>query len=59
MDDLTTVYEIVNEDLQVVAREKLNRELTQPEIDLISKGIHEAIDWHAIISDTITATGIE
>lgn len=53
----TIIYQLTTEDLQNVANETLNRNLTADEITCIELKIGDYIDWHealhAAINDTI------
>lgn len=47
------IYSLSIQDLQNVANEELNRELTNKEIKIITEKIGNHIDWYSIISETI------
>lgn len=47
------IYQLTVEDLQNVANDLLNRELTNKEIELLEDKIVEHIDWYSIIQDLI------
>jgi hypothetical protein len=53
----TIIYQLTTEDLQNVANEALNRDLTADEIAGIELKIDDYINWHeilhAVINDTI------
>ena len=48
------IYQLVINDLQLVAMEILNRKLTPSEIQIISIKIADRIDWHDAISSVIS-----
>jgi len=48
-----TVYELSIEDLQLVAKEVLERELTDEEIVAIGNSVGEYIDWFQAIENAI------
>jgi hypothetical protein len=48
-----TVYEISLEDLQVVAREILQRELTSDELTAVGNSVGNYIDWFQAIENAI------
>jgi hypothetical protein len=48
-----TVYEISLEDLQVVAREVLERELTTKELTAVGNSVGNYIDWFQAIEKAI------
>jgi hypothetical protein len=43
------IYQLTVEDLQNVANEDLNRDLTEEEVKLLEDKIGDYIDWHEII----------
>lgn len=47
------IYKLVVEDIQEVARQKLDRNLTDAEINSILDLIAEKINWHEAIADSI------
>lgn len=47
------VYSLNVEDIQTVAREELERELTSKEIEKIEDTVAENIDWYGAILDAI------
>ncbi|MFZ4402070.1 MAG: hypothetical protein ACOYO1_18720 [Bacteroidales bacterium] len=48
------IYQLVINDLQLVAMEILNRKLTPSEIQIISIKISDQIDWYDAISSVIS-----
>ncbi|MFQ3599464.1 MAG: hypothetical protein SNJ55_10430 [Chloroherpetonaceae bacterium] len=48
------IYQLTVEDLQNVANEELNRDLTEEEIKLLEDKIGDYIDWYEIISSAIS-----
>jgi hypothetical protein len=48
-----TVYEISLEDLQLVAREVLERELTTKELTAVGNSVGNYIDWFQAIENAI------
>jgi len=48
-----TIYQLTVEDLQNVANEVLERELTENEINLLEEKIGDYIDWYDIIHSAI------
>lgn len=48
-----TVYELFIEDLQLVAREVLERELTNEEIAAVGNAVGDYIDWFQAIENAI------
>jgi hypothetical protein len=48
-----TVYEISVEDLQEVAKEALERELTEDELTAVGNRVGDYIDWFQAIENTI------
>ena len=48
-----TVYEICVDDLQQVAREVLERELTDDEITAVGNSVGDYIDWFQAIENAI------
>jgi hypothetical protein len=48
------IYQLTVEDLQNVANEKLNRNLTEEEIKLLEDKIGDNIDWYETISAAIS-----
>ena len=48
-----TVYEISVEDLQTVAREVLERELSSKEIAAVANSVGDYIDWFQAIENAI------
>ena len=49
-----TIYQLTTEDVQTVAQEEIERELTPEEIENIKDSIAEKIPWYDAISDSIT-----
>lgn len=49
-----TVYQLTIEDIQNVARQELERELSVQEIDLIRNRIAERIRWYDVIADSLS-----
>jgi hypothetical protein len=49
-----TVYQLTIEDIQNVARQELERELSVQEIDLIRNRIAEKILWYDVIADSLS-----
>jgi hypothetical protein len=47
------IYQLTVEDLQNVANDNLNRDLTKEEIELLEDKIGDYIDWYEIISTSI------
>lgn len=47
------IYQLTVEDLQTVAREELDRDLTETEIKLLEEKIGDYIDWYNAIHDAI------
>ena len=50
-----TVYELSVDDLQMVAREVLGRELTDEEIARVADSVGDYIDWFQAIENAIHA----
>lgn len=48
------IYQLTVEDLQNVANDELNRDLTEDEIKLLEDKIGDYIDWYEIISSAIS-----
>jgi hypothetical protein len=48
-----TIYEISLEDLQVVAREVLERELTSNELAAVEDSVGNYIDWFQAVENAI------
>ncbi len=48
------IYSLIIEDVQTVAQEEIERELTPEEIENIKDSIAEKIPWYDAISDAIT-----
>ena len=53
MKNDTVIYQLTVEDLQSVAEEKLNRILTDDEIEIIARKIGDYIDWYHAIENVI------
>lgn len=53
MDLNNIIYSLSVQDLQTVAEEELNRELSKDEIDLIQEKVGDYIDWQGAISNAI------
>ncbi len=49
-----TIYQLTTEDVQTVAQEEIERELTPEEIENIKDSIAEKIPWYDAISAAIT-----
>ncbi len=49
-----TIYQLTTEDVQTVAQQEIERELTPEEIENIKDTIAEKIPWYDAISDSIT-----
>lgn len=47
------IYQLTIEDLQTVAHQELDRELSENEIKLIEEKIGDYIDWNSAIHDAI------
>lgn len=47
------IYQLTVEDLQNVANDNLNRDLTKEEIEVLEDKIGDYIDWYEIISTAI------
>jgi hypothetical protein len=47
------IYQLTVEDLQNVANDELDRDLTEEEIRLLEDKIGDDIDWYGIISNAI------
>jgi len=47
------VYQLTNEDIQIVSNEELGRELSLDEIAIIKERIAENINWYDAISEAI------
>ena len=50
-----TVYEISVDDLQEVAKEVLERELTDDEIVVVGNSVGDYIDWFQVIENAINS----
>lgn len=48
------IYQLTVEDLQNVANDELNRDLTEEEIKLLEDKIGDYVDWYEIISSAIS-----
>jgi len=48
------LYQLTTEDFQNVSNEILGRNLSPTEIEEVQKKVEERIEWHSIISDSIT-----
>ncbi len=48
------IYSLIIEDVQTVAQQEIERELTPKEIENIKDSIAEKIPWYDAISDAIT-----
>jgi hypothetical protein len=53
------IYFLTIEDLQNVANQELNRELTKIEIELLKIKIAEKINWYDAIADVINEKIVE
>ena len=49
-----TIYQLTTEEVQTVAQQEIERELTPEEIENIKDTIAEKIPWYDAISDSIT-----
>ena len=47
------IYSINVEDLQTVAEQELERELTNDEIEIVEKRLGDFIDWYGAIASTL------
>ena len=47
------IYSINIEDLQTVAEQELERELTNDEIEIVEKRLGDFIDWYGAIASTL------
>ena len=47
------IYSINIEDLQTVAEQELERELTNDEIEIVEKRLGDYIDWYGAIASTL------
>lgn len=47
------IYQLTVEDLQNIAQDELNQDLTEQEIKLLEEKIGNSIDWQEIISNAI------
>jgi len=50
------IYELTIEDIQYVAQQELERDLTLDEINKIKNKIGDKINWYDSIADTISET---
>lgn len=55
MDNNKIVYSLIIEDIQTVANEELDRNLSSDEITKICEILPEKINWYAAIADSIAA----
>lgn len=53
MKNKAIFYSLCIEDIQTVAREQLERDLTQEEIERVKEIVAERIGWYNAISDVI------
>lgn len=53
MKNNKVIYSLNVEDIQIVAQETLNRELSNDETRIIIDSIQNKINWHAAIEDSI------
>lgn len=53
MDNETIIYSLTVEDVQNVAFQELNRELSKKEIEKLEDKIAEKIPWYEAISDAL------
>lgn len=53
MNQEKLIYTLTVEDLQTVAADCLERELTEKEISLLEEKIGDYIDWYSIIEEAI------
>ena len=47
------IYSINIEDLQTVAEQELERELTNDEIEIVEKRLGDYLDWYGAIASTL------
>ena len=47
------IYQLTEEDLQMVSNDLLDRNLTEQEVSLLEEKIGNYIDWYNIIEDVI------
>lgn len=47
------IYQLTIDDVQSVANQEIERELTKDEIEIIQDSIAEKIDWYGAIADAI------
>ena len=47
------IYSIDVEDLQTVAEQELERELTNDEIEIVEKRLGDYLDWYGAIASTL------
>jgi len=47
------IYQLTIEDLQNVANDELDRDLTESEIKLLEEKIGDFVDWYGAIQNTI------
>ena len=47
------IYQLTEEDLQIVSNDLLDRNLTEQEVSLLEEKIGNYIDWYNIIEDVI------
>jgi len=59
MDINDAFYFLTIEDLQTVALEELERELTKEEIQVLIDAVPDNIPWYDIIANTMAEKGIE
>jgi hypothetical protein len=59
MEEDKIVYQLTVEDLQNVAIESIDRELTNQEIKQVEEKLGDFIDWFGAISGTINYLNIE
>jgi len=54
MNNGKIIYSLNIEDLQTVANQELNRDLTKKEIELIKESLPENINWYEAIANAIS-----
>ena len=47
------IYSVNVEDLQTVAEQELERELTNDEIEIVEKRLGDYLDWYGAIASTL------
>ena len=51
MDEI--FYSLCVQDIQNVAEQELNRQLSTKEIEMVKEKVDEKIDWYSVIADSI------